>query len=57
MAENLFPFMKTWQIYSTKPIISENHWAAPEGKWVLSGGIEIPCHYELSGRKIHKKTC
>ena len=28
---------------------------APEGKWVLSGGIEILCTYKVSGR-IHQKS-
>ena len=23
---------------------------APEGKWVLGGGIEIPCTYKVYGR-------
>ena len=28
---------------------------APEGKWVLSGGIERPCTYKVSGR-INQKS-
>ena len=28
---------------------------APEGKWVIGGGIEIPCKYKLYGLKIVKK--
>ena len=28
---------------------------APEGKWVLSGGIEIPCTYKMYG-KIDQKS-
>ena len=33
---------------------------APEGKWVLGGGIEIPCTYKVYGRidqksYLHKK--
>ena len=55
MAEILFPPMKTWRIYSTKAIISEKHRAVPEGKWVPGRCIEIPCHNELFGPKIHKK--
>ena len=58
LAEILFPLMKTRKIYSTKAVISENHRAAPEGKWVPSGGIEIPCNYELFGlKKSIKKIC
>ena len=38
LAKILFPFMKTWKIYSTKTVISKNHCAAPEGKWVPRGG-------------------
>ena len=34
----LFPLMKTWKIYSTKVIISENLRATREGKWVPGGG-------------------
>ena len=34
---------------------------APEGKWVLGGGIEIPCTYKVYGRidqksYLRKKT-
>ena len=36
-----FPPMNTWRVYSTEAIISENQRAAPEGKWVPSGGIEM----------------
>ena len=38
LAKILFPFIKTWKIYSTKTIISKNHRAAPKGKWVPRGG-------------------
>ena len=41
LAEILFPLMNTWRVYSTEAIISENQRAAPEGKWVPSGGIEM----------------
>ena len=37
----LFPLMKTRKIYWMKTIISENHSAAPEGKWISDRGIEI----------------
>ena len=33
--------MNTWRVYSTETIISKNHRAAPEGKWVPGGGIEM----------------
>ena len=36
---------KAYKIYSMKAIISENHCAALEGKWVLGRGIKIPCNY------------
>ena len=41
LAEILFPLMNTWRVYSTEAIISENQRAAPEGKWVPGGGIEM----------------
>ena len=44
LAKILFPLKKTWKIYSTKAIISENHRAAPEEEWVPGGGNEIPCN-------------
>ena len=28
---------------------------APEGTWVLGGGIELPCVYFLHGPMIHKQ--
>ena len=28
---------------------------APEGKWVIDSGIEIPCKYRLYGPKSVKK--
>ena len=52
LAEILFPLMKSWKVYLTKTMISENHRDAPEGKWVPGGGI--PYNYELFGPKIHK---
>ena len=33
LVEILFPLMKTWKIYSANALTSENHHAAPEGKW------------------------
>ena len=51
LEEILFPLMKTWKIYSTKAIISENHCAALEGKMVPGRGTEIPCNYELFDQK------
>ena len=44
LAEILFQLMKTWKIYLTKAIISENHVAAHEGKRIPGGGIKIPCN-------------
>ena len=29
---------------------------APEGKWVIGSGIEIPCKYRLNGLKRVKKV-
>ena len=53
--EILIRLMITWKIYAMKTIFSKNHCAAPERKQVYSGGIEIPCNYELFEPKIHKK--
>ena len=40
--------------------VTESPKDTPEGKWVLSGGTEIPCIYEVYGRinqksYLHKK--
>ena len=44
LVEILFQLIKTWKIYSTKAIFSENHRDSPEAKWVYHGGIKIPCN-------------
>ena len=41
------PLMNTWRVYSTETILSENHRAALEGKWVPGGGIETLRNYKL----------
>ena len=55
LAKILFPLLKTWKVYSTKAIISENRRPVPEGKSVPGGGTEIPRDYELFQAEIHNK--
>ena len=47
--------MQEWKIYKVSLTISNVKRKAPEGTWVLGGGIEIPCKYFLYGPVIHKK--
>ena len=54
LAEKFFPLMKQWKIYEIKDIITGEKRRAPEGTWVLGGGIELPCKYYLYGPKVHK---
>lgn len=54
LVEILLSLIKTWKIYSMKPIISEKHRAASEGKWVHGEGIKISCIYECFGHRNHK---
>ena len=48
--------MKQWKIYEIKAIITGEKRRAPEGTWVLGGGIELPCTYYLYGPKVHECT-
>ena len=55
LVEILFPLMNNLEKSLDE---SNNFWkpsTTPEGKWVPGEGIEIPCNYELSGPKIHKR--
>ena len=36
-------------------VITGKERKAPEGIWVLGGGIELPCKYYLYGPKLHKR--
>ena len=42
-------------ILSLEAESAESQRDAPEGKWVLRGGIEIPCTYKVYG-KIDQKS-
>ena len=46
--------MQEWKIYKVSATISGEKRKAPDGDWVLGGGIEIPCIYFLYGPVIHK---
>ena len=57
LAAILFPHLKAWKVYEIQAKITGKSWRAPEGTWVLGGGIELPCQYTIIGPKIHKKNC
>ena len=57
LAAILFPLRKAWKVYEIQAKITGKSRRAPEGTWVLGGGIEIPCQYTIIGPKIHKKNC
>ena len=57
LAAILFPLCKAWKVYETEAEIPGKSRRAPEGAWVLGGGIENPCQYTIIGSKIHKKNC
>lgn len=53
LAAILYPLIKTWKIWKVTVVITGQHRKAPEGTWVLGGGIELPCTYFLYGPKLH----
>ena len=55
LAAILFPLRKAWKVYKIQAKVTGKSRRAPEGIWVLGGGIEIPCQYNIIGPKIHKK--
>ena len=55
LAAILFPLVKQWKIYEINVEITGKSRRAPEGTWVLGGGIELPCKYTILGPKIHRK--
>ena len=46
--------MKCWKIFEIKVEMSGEKIAAPEGTWVLVGGIEMPTTVYVYGARIHK---
>ena len=56
LAKILFPLMKCWEILEIKIEISGVIRAAPEGIWVLGGGIEIPATFYVHVRKVIKNA-
>ena len=54
LTSKLFTLMQEWKTYKVSATISGEKRKAPEGTWVLGGGIEIPCKYFLYGTVIHK---
>lgn len=55
LREVLFLMMANWKIYSITATLSKNYKISPERKWVVGGGIEIPCmalNYLFEARKL-----
>ena len=50
----LFTSMKEGKVYRVNATIPDEKRKAPEGTWVLSGGIEIPFKYFLHGLAVHE---
>ena len=55
LAKILYPLMKSWKVYEITCTITGQSKKAPEGTWVLGGGIKLPCRYFLYGSKIRKR--
>ena len=47
--------MRSQQIEIMDSEVTGDPRPAPEGKWVIGGGMEIPCKYRLHGPKSVKK--
>ena len=50
----LYPLSKSWKVYEIGCEVTGQSRKAPEGTWVLGGGIELTCCYCLYGPKIRK---
>ena len=55
LAKVICPLLKSWKILEIKAKVSGEKRAAPEGTWVLGGGIEIPAVFYVYGAKCHKR--
>ena len=55
LAKRLFNFMKSQLIEIKDSEVTGDSRPAPKGKWVIGGGIEIPCKCRLFGPKSVKK--
>ena len=55
LSKKLFNFMTSQQIEIMDSKVTGDPRPAPEGKWVNSDGIEMPCKYKLFGPKNVKK--
>ena len=53
--KRLFNFMKSQPIEIMDSEVTGDVKPAPEGKWVIGSGIEIPCKYKVYGSRIAKK--
>ena len=51
-----FPLHKAWKVYEIQAKITGESRRAPEGTWVLGGGIEMPVSIPLLDQKFIKKT-
>ena len=56
LAAILFPLRKAWKVYEIQAKITGKSRRAPEGAWILGGGIKFPCQYTIIGPKIIKRT-
>lgn len=54
LAKVLAPELARETILSMEAEVTGPPTDAPEGKWVLGGGIEIPCSYKIYGMKNKK---
>ena len=54
LAQVICPFLKDGTVTSMTGEITAEARKAPEGTWVLGGGIELPCIYYLFGNRKHK---
>ena len=51
----IYPLMKSWKVYEIMCTIAGQSKKAPEGTWVLGGGIELSCRYFLYGKREVRK--
>lgn len=55
LAQVLCPFLKDGTLTSMTGEVTGEARRAPEGTWVLGGGIELPCVYYIHGKKKDKQ--
>ena len=56
LAYALAPEISGWNIVSIQAIVTGEPRSAPEGTWVIGGGIETPCKYLIyADKKLKSK--